>query len=82
MSKSSEKQQSQCLVRELSQTVMKHCLSLLAMAPTDGDLERERVLIARLRESNRGVSGEVKRVATILEAKRLGMTAEAEALGG
>lgn len=82
MAKRSETQSGSCLVQDLSQTVMRHCLELLALDPKQVDLERERVFIARIRESNRGVSGEVKRVSTIIEAKRLGMQAEAEQLGG
>lgn len=80
MPKQSEPLPGSSLASKLSNEVMTRCLSLLALDPEKADLERERVLISRIRESNRGVSGEIKRIATILEAKRLGMQREADSL--
>ena len=78
--KQSEAPVGSSLANKLSTEVMTHCLKLLALDPDKADLERERVLIARIRESNRGVTGEVKRIATIIEAKRLGMVRESDQL--
>jgi hypothetical protein len=73
----SEKRASKSLCAKLSYENMKQCLRLMKVDTTTNDLERDRVTVARIRESNRAVAIEVKRVATLAECRRMGMGEEA-----
>lgn len=71
-----------CSASELSSLVIEHCAEILDRGVPDEGPDRDamRLRLSQLRESNRAVLCEVKRVSTICKAMKLGLAKEAEAL--
>ena len=73
MSKQSDTQQPLCSAGLLEQAIQKHCLLALTGEYETLPKEKQLILIAWVRETNKLRIDQRKRVALILEARKLGL---------
>lgn len=73
MSKTSNSQQNNCSQALLAEAIRKHCLLALSGEYEQLPAEKQLILIAWIREANKRLIDERKRVALIVEARKLGL---------